>query len=152
MSQLYTLRRSAWCLVLNSLISIVDQVVLLLCERIQVSTLRRNHTLILTSRLDSTTFYFALFMRGTYRVAWSHSLELLLMLSDTCVCQKVIHGDFWVQMVDVRVDYPTVLSLHFSVIHSRVILSVHDLLHILVEPFLCVFVQVLAVFLKFRIV
>ena len=52
-------------------------------------------------------------------------------------------------MINVRVYNSTVLCLHFGMIDRLVILGVHYLLHVLIEPFLGIFVQILAVFLEF---
>ena len=91
-------------------------------------------------------------MRGTHWVTWCHTFELLLVLSHTCICQEVIHGHLGIKVINIRVYNSTVLSLNFGMIDRLVILGVHYLLHVLIEPFLSIFVQILAVFLEFWIV
>ena len=67
------------------------------------------------------------------------------MLAHIGVVEELIHGDLRIYLVHVCcVDYHAAVGrMHHGLPTHHVVLGVHHLLHVLVEPFLSVFVQVL---------
>ena len=81
-------------------------------------------------------------------VSLSHGLLLLLLLlslGNAHIAQEVIHSNLW---VDVGV-LTTILLREFTL---PVVLGIHGLLHVLVEPLFGVLVVILTVLLQFLVV